>query len=108
MKKDGPWDHNDCIIPMIFYSSGNFAPKSKTYANSLWIIYRWKEVTRTKKLEFRYSKKIFYEKNLHSISFLFTKYGVKDIQNMEKFPIQRRLDQGAARDHPIEQEEGKD
>ena len=54
---------------------------------------------KTIKLFIRYLKKNF----LDSISSLFAKFRVKDMQNMEKVPLQYRLDQEAARD-PQEQE----
>ena len=104
IKKYSLWDHNNCIIPMAFDSSGNIAPKSKSFINKLYatstgengshVQRNWNSETQR-----RYLKKNF----LDSISLLFAKFRVKDIQNMEKVPLQHRLDQEAARD-PHEQE----
>ena len=89
---------------MAFDSSGNIAPKSKSFINKLYatstgengshVQRNWNSETQR-----RYLKKNF----LDSISLLFAKFRVKDIQNMEKVPLQHRLDQEAARD-PHEQE----
>ena len=34
--KNNLWDHNNCIIPMAFDSSGKIAPKSKSLINKLY------------------------------------------------------------------------
>ena len=104
IKKYSLWNHDNCIIPMAFDSSGNIAPKSKSFINKLYatstgengshVQRNWNSETQR-----RYLKKNF----LDSISLLFAKFKVKDIQNMEKVPLQHRLDQEAARD-PHEQE----
>ena len=36
IKKYSLWDHNNCIIPLAFDSSGNIAPKSKSFINKLY------------------------------------------------------------------------
>ena len=93
---------------MAFDSSGNIAPKSKSFINKLYATSTGESGSNAQRnwnseIQRRYLKKNF----LDSVSLLFAKFRIKDIQNMEKVPLQHRLDKEAARD-PQEQEKKED
>ena len=97
------WNHYDRIIPLAFDSTGNIAPRSRKFINKLYAPSSGDNGTGVQRnwnseIQRRFLKKNF----LDSISLLFAKYRVKDIQNMDRVPLQRRLDAEAERD-PIEQ-----
>ena len=83
---------------MAFDSSGNIAPKSKSFIDKLYATLTGESGSHVQRnwnseIQRRYLKNF-----LDSISLFFAKFRVKDVQNMEKIPLQHRLDQEAARD----------
>ena len=69
------WDHNNYIIPMAFDSSGNIAPKSKSFINKLYATSTGESGSNAQRnwnseIQRRYLKKDY----LDSISLLFAKF----------------------------------